>query len=69
MKIDKDIPIPPKGNGGRPPKWPLSELEVGDSFLADTPTIRKSIEWHQKRYGTKFCTRKTGEGWRVWRTE
>jgi hypothetical protein len=34
FKIDKGIPIPPKGcrGGVRHKKYPLSEMEVGDSF-------------------------------------
>ncbi|HJW82448.1 MAG TPA: hypothetical protein VJ396_09410 [Acidiferrobacterales bacterium] len=47
--------------------FPWRTMEIGDSFLANTPHIRTSAHAMGKYYGKKFSVRKTPEGLRVWR--
>ena len=68
IEIDKNIPIPPKRN--QTSKYPLSTMEVGDSFLvvgAVQARLSGSVGTVARRTGRKFTTRKTFEGVRVWR--
>lgn len=69
-KIEKDIPIPKK----RPPikgyKYPLREMEIGDSFLVegDGYLLCKKIHTHTSALKPKkFRSRTVKEGMRVWR--
>jgi len=76
--IERDVPIPPRSWHGPPRKYPLYEMEVGDSFLVavgekDTPrdvlhnlksSIRNAVRC---RPGWRFTTRTTSDGVRVWR--
>lgn len=66
--IEKGIPMP-----DRRPKYPLQEMEVGDSFElsdeADPRKLRGSVYQYGRRYGRDFSVIKTGEeSYRVWRT-
>ena len=51
IAIEKGIPIPPKGNNqnGRPTKYPLDEMDVGDSFYChpnvNTKKAALSLRW------------------------
>lgn len=70
IKIDKDIPLPkPKV------KWPLGEMEVGNSFFAPDKNSRQmqNAASNYRRKGMKFsCEERTEnevKGTRVWRTE
>lgn len=66
-KIEKNVPIPPKENLR---KYPVYEMEVGDSFFVpDTETQRVSrrIQKFQQRTKARFSVRKEGNGARVWR--
>jgi len=36
VEINKNVQLPKSWTGGRPAKYPWSELEIGDSFLMDT---------------------------------
>jgi len=71
-EIENNVPMPDRRNG-KPPKYPLSQLEVGQSFwvpLTDaTPeSIRTAAANASRRYqGRKFATRTEGNGVRVWR--
>ena len=83
LKIDKNIPIPPKRKenyhrGKR--KYPFLEMQVGDSFFVEcqqTPRARdhKIIQVnnvfrrYKKRHNLqiKITTRSVPEGIRVWR--
>ena len=75
IKIDKGIPIPPKISAKS--KYPLSEMEVGDSFFVPGSVSKAtSIIHYRKLKGTlgldtAFVTRaeKRGNetGIRVWR--
>jgi hypothetical protein len=75
VEIDKSIPIPRKGCGKKP-RWPVEEMEVGDSFAVlkseyNSATI--SAYHYGKRAGKVFAVRKMYEDneiyARIWRTE
>lgn len=75
IKIEKGIPQPVRGRGGR--KYPWSGMDVGDSFFVPDVTSAKlsgaasSYTNHRRRTGKsvpKFSVRKVDGGVRVWRT-
>jgi hypothetical protein len=63
IKIDKGIERPSRS------KYPLKDLQVGDSFLLDpnVKSIYQNVWGMGKRMGMKFSVRVTSEGARVWR--
>jgi hypothetical protein len=69
--IEKGIPLPMGRETAK--DYPLSDMEVGDSFLIpDTDKRRRgAISCLIHRYGKlqnkEFVTRKAGSGTRVWR--
>lgn len=68
MQIDDHVPIPTRKQG--PARiYPWHDLEVGQSFWADTypNNLRATAKWHELRYGLKFAVRKEGTGSRAWR--
>lgn len=68
VKIDKRVPIPPRGKSGHP--W--EKLEVGDSILtgAHSADAARSMAYKAaKKLGHAFEWRKTPRGFRIWRTE
>ena len=70
INIDKDVPIPSKGRT----KYPLGEMNVGDSFLVNkgaekTSSLRMTVSIYGKKHNKKFTTRTTPDGVRVWRIE
>ncbi len=76
IKIEKGIPMPASRRDGHS-KYPLKDMEVGDSFfVANSPDGRspaKTIRWtvgafRKKNTGTKFSVRVVEGGIRVWRT-
>lgn len=76
FKIDKGIPIPPKGSGRRlKTGGAFGALEVNDSvFLSNkNQTDINALAKSAIKLGRKFTSRKTAEngvaGVRVWRTE
>ena len=74
MKIDiqKNIPIPISRNG-RPFKYPLCEMEVGDSFFVpfedrSANSVQASVNSCALRYKpNKFITRRVVGGIQCWR--
>ncbi len=66
IKIDKGIPIPNR-TGGRNRKYPVGEMGIGDSFLCESKTRINVAGWHKSMAPKRFVTRKTEEGWRIWR--
>ena len=76
VKIEKGIPIAPHGNTGkRKSKYPLADMEVGDSFVAKRvkraalySAIYSATMGKGKCLGRKFTIRSTEGGFRVWRT-
>jgi hypothetical protein len=83
MKIDKDIPIPPRNKLAPAGAAEFDALDVGDSFAVQVPKeyVRKPTIWvgtnrlrnavyqHAKRSGKKFTVRCMGEEIRVWRVK
>lgn len=71
--IDKKIPIPPHSpRSGAPRKYPLNEMNIGDSFLWPGAPSRvvSAVSWYGKRNPpAKFTVRKVDGGVRVWRVK
>ena len=74
MKIEKNVPMPSVNAGGFR-KYPLGDMEVGDSLLdvdaTDTTSskLRNAAKIYGRRNGMRFTSRKVDEGVRVWRVE
>lgn len=70
FKIEKGIPVA-KGRGPGF-KYPLPDMEVGDSFLApgqrNSGGATRSAYQYGKRTGKKFRTATVTGGVRIWRT-
>lgn len=72
VKIQKNIPIPPKVRVGQPSKYPYDLMNVGDSFARDcksATSARAAASVMGKRLAKKFVTRPEGSKYRVWRVE
>jgi hypothetical protein len=79
IKIEKNIPIPKELKRPSFRKYPLSDLEVEDSFFIPAPSdeeyqrmrnIIQSIIRNKKfPEGKKFVIRKVEEGLRCWRIQ
>ena len=78
MQIEPGVPM--RGYTTRPPKYrfPLAEMEVGDSFFVAyggmdaksfLQTSRSLISRFGKAYSRKYATRRLEDGFRVWRIE
>jgi hypothetical protein len=78
FKIDKSIEIPSAYNEGNSySKYPLADMEVGDSFLFEMEKydykkrsrLASAVSIFAKRSekGIKFSIRRIGEDVRVWR--
>lgn len=67
MKIEKGVPIPLRGGGE---KFPLDEMEIGDSFLIPIKT-RMRLQYYTKKLSNKKFVTKTvdKENVRCWRVE
>jgi hypothetical protein len=72
IEIQNNLPIPPRR--GRPVKYPLDLMQVGDSFFVATQvrsTLSNSINRCRKKLGSSFTVRTVEEngvrGLRVWR--
>jgi hypothetical protein len=72
IKIEKNIPLPPKET--RQTKYPYARMEVGDSFFvaqtqASKDSVYSSIQWAQRKLRFKFIVRADNDnaGVRVWR--
>lgn len=69
IKIEKGIPIPKKE---RKSKYPLAEMQIGDSFLIDldgkkSEGTKTYICTSSTKLGIKTIVREIPEGLRVWR--
>ena len=66
--IDHDIPIPPIDRGtGRKPKYPLADLNIGDSIFC---LSRPATDFWQKKTGFRLVVRAVVENdrkGRIWR--
>lgn len=74
IEIDKNIPVPEAARRGRPPKYPLAKMEVGDSFFLKTTGDPKKDQNRQSTLRTRargmgiLLSIRSGEGGhRVWR--
>jgi hypothetical protein len=65
FRVEKGIPVP-KVIAHQ--VYPFPIMEVGDSFSIDSNTkVRAAASLFGKRHGSKFATRRDGNGYRVWR--
>jgi hypothetical protein len=66
-RIESGVEMPERNNQ----RYPLGEMEPGDSFfLPDTEQrtrIQSAVSWHGKRNGRKYSIRTVDGGFRVWR--
>lgn len=73
MKIEKDVPVPPRSTGPGSNKYPFAEMEVGDSVLFDEPRLKSppylAAQYHARKTGKKFVGRVVEGGVRIWRVE
>ena len=73
IKIDKGVPIPKVKSGPTTFKsiYPLAEMEIGDSFMpltANRSSISRIAGAANKKYAPRrFISRKTADGYRIWR--
>lgn len=69
IAIDKDIPLPQARS--RNAKYPLANMQVGDSFLLPEgkSNARVAVYGRAKKLGVKVTVRQTTDGLRVWRTQ
>src|SRR5262245_59596807 len=68
-KIDKNVPLPPLARKGTS-KYPLAEMEVGDSFVIENSNLGSSVKAIARKLGIKVTTRHVGDNrYRVWRIE
>jgi hypothetical protein len=69
IKVEKNIPIPPRGPRGCY-KYPFDAMDVGDSFFVKGgvyKTLSASVRSAAHRMGRKFTCRVYDDGIRVWR--
>jgi len=70
IKIEKNIPIP-AARAGRASKYPLADMEVGDSFsfpASRLTSVASMVHQCSKKTNAKF-TMRGGEINRCWRVE
>lgn len=68
MKVEKGIPIPKRRHGVRG-KYPLEELEPGDSFWVKDEQDTNLCRVYARRHGIRMTRRREGDGFRIWRLE
>lgn len=67
VKIEKGIPIPRAGEGNGTWTTVIAAMEVGDSFVADSPP---GTYYAAARYvKAKVAVRRLDKGFRVWRVK
>ena len=70
MKTDNNTNHPGLPVGGRPPKYPWRDLDIGQSFFVDAVrSVPQQAYLAGRRLGRTFITRREDNGFRVWRTE
>lgn len=71
--IETGIPMPEVGRKGKPIKYPLRDLEIGQSFFVSPcdekmiASVRARATMVGKLSGMKFTATKMEDGLRVWR--
>lgn len=81
IKIEKNVPLPSKGTRGNP-KFPFSDMSVGDSFYVPLRSGKKiqslqaqmhsnsrSFILNNKKFDWKFKTSSDKKGVRIWRVK
>jgi hypothetical protein len=78
--IETGIEMPKRARGRAPTKFPMSEMDVGDSFLipCDSTDKKALTNWRRKflvakqtftkQFEAEFKTATVSDGVRVWRT-
>lgn len=72
---EQDIPVPPIATiGGRAPKYPFREMNVGDikRFVADSEEVKRiqrAAAAFSRRNKVRLITRRLDDGLRIWRAE
>lgn len=73
VQIDGNIEIPVLLRKGRPPRWPIRSMKVGDSFFTMDRNAKQVVSYAKKKGIGKFIARLVNEedvkGYRVWRVE
>lgn len=66
IKIEKGIPVPEYRKTN---KYPIRDMEVGDSILIPLAYQKTSllVSTHGRRYQKTFICRLEGQGTRIWR--
>lgn len=72
MRFETGVPIPQTKRGGRPPtphSARIQKMKVGDSILCETPGEVGAARRIIYAFGGRPLSRKSSDGWRVWRVE
>jgi len=75
MEVEKGVPFPGQSMRVSKYKFPLGEMEIGDSFYVEIKSetflssARSLISRYGKTFKRKFATRAMDGGFRVWRIE
>lgn len=70
--IESGVPVPPRASGAGESKYPFNDMKVGDSFFApacSSQALSNATRAYKMTHapGSKWTTRKEGDGVRVWR--
>lgn len=72
-QVEKGIPVPDRKHIGKPARYPLREMKIGDSFLVPNKELGKHTQYgirNSARYiGVKVTVRQVKGGIRAWRTK
>jgi len=71
LKVEKNIPMPPKGSRANMDKYAdVQSMEIGDSILFhDKKDLYKFINYSRRNYDFKGAQRHIADSqWRWWRT-
>ena len=73
LKIERNIPIPNRGNGpGRPASEETKlvlKMKPGDSLLCPNEVIYKRVIKSMSNNKLSYLSRRTDDGYRVWRVD
>ncbi len=75
-QIDKGVPMPKPRGGGRAPKWPVRDMQIGDSFFVPNKTAANMsgvVNYARSmnkgwKFGMRIMIENGVKGVRVWRT-
>lgn len=78
LTIEKDVPIPSVAYGNVDARWPLAEMNIGDSFFLSknidnyyqiNSALRCAASKTGRRMGRRYSCIKIENGVRCWRLE